>query len=187
VCEVQRLGPRKEQGGAVGKLEGLNPVAQDAVVIDPYANPRETPLEDARRRKRMEALVGMLNDQQLRFVLDPCEELAEAQCARPIARITDLTMLGRRTAFPVDGVFGGAARCVDDVDDVANGSVRAFVHEDLRVFAEQNLDLARPGAALTNPAAERLVIDSIPALEGTEDRVGLRRLFKVGLDDLGRV
>ena len=67
----------------------MNSVTQDAIVVDRNANVCEATFGDARGSERVEALVGMLDDQQGSAIFDLNQVAAEAQRARSETRKTD--------------------------------------------------------------------------------------------------
>ena len=60
------------------------------------------------------------------------------------------------------------------------------MNENFRVLAKQDLDLPSPSAALAHAVTEGRVVDSIPHVERSGNRIGLRRLLHVGFDYFDR-
>ena len=98
----------------------------------------------------MKAFVGVLNDQQLRAVLDRREVLAKAQRARAKTRITDISRLGRGT---VEGLG------VVDLGDVLGAVLVAVV-----VARTQALELGRSCTRIFVSSPKRTLILPVPEL-----------------------
>ena len=92
--KISRSRPRIEQRRPLRNLEWPRPISQSAIVVDGDAYIAEAAFGDAGGSKRMEPLMGMLDDQQGRAIVDRYQVAAEAQRAGSKAGETNGPRLG---------------------------------------------------------------------------------------------